>query len=274
MPQISSKYQKDFKNLDYKNPRIIRDQAKAKSRWIKLALLFVFVAIAGLAYLIWLSPVFQIKQVEISGLNKVKRESLDKIIDQYRFSRKWLAFSRNNFWIFNCNDVKNAIAEKYFFDDLKIEKKLLNRVEIGLKEKESTVNWFSKGQCFRLDPSGLAIEYCEDSGGLLKIRNMQNSDLSIGQRAINAGELAGIIAFNEQLSRLIKGKWTIAIYEKTANSLMAKTLEGAAIYFNSALPAAEQIGRLAALMNQSDIKSNLGKINYIDLRFGDKVYYK
>lgn len=274
MSQISSKYQKDFKNLDYKNPRIIRDRTKAKSRWIKLALLFVFTAIAVLAYLIWLSPVFQIRQIEISGLNKVKRESLDKILDQYRFSKKWLVFSRNNFWIFNCGDVRYAIAEKYFFDDLKIKKKMFNQVEIGLKEKESMVNWFSNGQCFHLDPSGLAIEYCEDSGGLLKIRDMQNGELLIGQNAIGAGELAGIIAFNEQLSRLIKGKWTIEIYEKTANSLVAKTMEGAGIYFNSAMSAAEQIGSLAALMNQSDVKSGLNKINYIDLRFGEKVYYK
>lgn len=274
MSQISSKYQKDFKNLDYKNPRIIRDREKAKSRWIKLALLFIFAAIAGLAYLIWLSPVFQIKTIEINGLNKVKKESIDRIINDYRFSRKWFVLSRNNFWIFNSNNLKNAILEKYFFDDLKISKKMLSKVNITLKEKESTVNWFSKGQCFRLDSSGLAIEYCEDGGGLLKIRDMHNGELSIGQSAIRANELAGIIAFNEQLSRLINGKWTIAIYEKTANSIVAKTMEGAAIYFNSALPAAEQIGRLSALMNQSDIKSNLSGIGYIDLRFGEKVYYK
>lgn len=274
MSQISSKYQKDFKNLDYKNPRIARDKEKIKKRLIKIAVWTAGVAIVALVYFLFFSPFFQIKTIEVNGLNKVKKESLDQIINDYRFSRKWFVLSRDNFWIFNSNDLKNAILEKYFFDDLKIRKRMFSRVIIDLKEKESTVNWFTGDQCFHLDPSGIAIEYCEESGGLLKIMDSANAELAIGQSAIQPEELVNIIAIDDRLSPILKGKLTISNYEKTGNSLAAKTLEGPMIYLNSAIPAAEQAGRLAVLINQSDLKAGLNKVNYIDLRFGEKVFYK
>lgn len=271
MSQISRKYQKDYKNLDYQNPRIVRDKKKIKMRLWRVIFSIAIAALFSLIYFLFFSPVFDIKQIEINGLNKVKKQSIDQIVDNYRFARKWFVLPRNNFWLFDCDEIKHDILEKYFFDKLEIKKKLFNQVILNLAEKESTVNWFTGNQCFHIDPTGTAIEYCEESGGLLKIKDMKNGDLVIGKNAIGSDELINIIGINDQLKFISQGKFEILNYEKYDNSLTAKTLEGLLIYFNAARPAGEQTGRLQVLLNQIE---NLNALEYIDLRFGEKIFYK
>ncbi|MBU1131944.1 FtsQ-type POTRA domain-containing protein [Patescibacteria group bacterium] len=275
MSKISAKYQKDFKNLDFRNPRLQKEQEIRHSRILKVLLAFVFILIGGIIYFIFMSQYFQIKNIEINGLQKIKKENIDKIIDSYRSQRKMIIFSRNNYWLFKPNDLKNKIIEKYWFEELAIKKKFPDKIMIELKEKESAINWLSNDLCYHLDLTGVAIEYCEDNNAFLTIRDMKNKELKIGEPASVSGEeLDNLIKLNFQVQMIAIDKFTPLAYEKTDNSLELKTDDGFSIYFNSNLNFDEQALRLDALLNQPEMKEELSKLKYIDLRFGERIYYK
>ena len=274
MSNISSKYKKDFKNTDYKNPRLVRDEQKVKTRIAKFIAIAGFVGIGALVYFLFFLPFFTIKEIEINGLIKIKRENIEKIVNDYRAGKDWLIFSKNNFWLFDKNELTEEIFRHYFFEEFKIKKRWPNKIVITLKEKKSAINWLTNNLCYHLDLSGLAIEYCEENNGYLTIRNLSVNEVKLGERPIETDELQYVIKLYEQLTLVIDKKLNIAYVEKTNNLLDFVTQEGIVIKMNSNLPAQEQTARLATLLGQPEVIKNLLKMKYFDLRFGEKIYYQ
>lgn len=274
MSNISSKYQKDFKNSDYKNPRLVRDERRQQKRISKLVLLVSLVSLVSLVYFLFFSPFFIINDIEIIGLNKIKKENIDKIINDYRFERDWLIFSRNNFWLFNKTDLTEKIFNHYFFEEFKIKKRLPNKIQITLKEKESAINWLTKNLCYHLDLTGLAIEFCAENNGYLTIKDLTDKELKIGESGLDSADLKYIIDAFQLMTKTFEGKLSIAYIEKTDNLMDFITKEGPTIKLNSNLPANEQVDRLQTLFGQPAILENILKMKYFDLRFGEKIYYQ
>jgi len=54
-------------------------------------------------------------------------------------------------------------------------------------------------------------------------------------------------------------------------SVNVKFVNGPMVYFNTKLDAAEQLNRLI-LVKKEKIKDNFSKVNYIDLRYGDRLF--
>ncbi len=274
MPKISPKYQRDYKNMDYQNPRLIRDKENRKKRIKNFLIAIILIVVGGLIYFFLYSPLFWIERVEVSGLEKVKSENINRFIDDYRFGRDYYVFNRNNFWLFNKNKLKTIIFEHYYFEEFTIKKKLPNIILITLKEKESAINWLANNLCYHLDLTGLAIEYCEENNGYLTINDLQNQEIKIGESAIENKELQYIVGLYSQTKKITERKLDLIQIEKTENVLDLITKQGILLRFNSTLAVSEQVARLDTLLNQEEIKNNLEQMKYIDLRFGEKVYYK
>jgi len=274
MSSISDKYKHDYKSLDYSNPRLAREKEKKRNALKRVLLILSGIIAAGLFYLFCFSPVFIIKEIEIQGLNKIKRENIDSIVNKYRSERKWFIFSRKNILFFNTKEIKKKITEHYWFENLEIEKDLPDKVTIKLIEKESAINWMTNNVCFHLDLTGTPIEYCESAGGLITIKDLKNAPMEIGKSSVPKYELDYLINLDQQLKLVTENKFKLMYYEKQDNMLTVKTDEQLVLLLNENIAAEEQAMRLRIILDQADVKGNWGKLNYIDLRFGDRVYYK
>jgi len=260
--------------MDYKNPRLIRDKEKTKKRFMSFVFWLIGIAFCGAVYGLLFSPFFYIQNIQVNGLEKVKPENINKIIDEYRFSKKYFVFSKNNFWLFNKNNLQGKVFEHYYFEEFKIKKRLPNRIEINLKEKESAINWLTNNLCYHLDLTAMAIEYCEGGNGLLTIKDLRNEELKVGDSPLEKSELKYIVELNNQVKNIALDKLQLINIEKDDNLLDFTTEQGIMIRLNSDLTIGEQIARLDTLLNQQEIKDNFENLKYIDLRFGEKVYWK
>ena len=54
-------------------------------------------------------------------------------------------------------------------------------------------------------------------------------------------------------------------------SISVKFINGPTVYFNTKLVASEQLNRLI-IVKKEKIKDNFSKVNYIDLRYGDRIF--
>lgn len=272
MPQISEKYHKDYKNFNFENPRLLKAR-EGRKRILKKATMYFGIIIAlGLIYLLFLSPVFTIEEIEINGLEKIEKSNLDKIINEYRQGRALLLFPRNNLWLFSQADLKDKVYKHYYFDKFEVKKKLFNNIAISLKEKESAINWLTNNLCLHLDLTGTAIEYCESDKGLLTVLDKRNKELQVGDQAVDKEELAKLLELNSQLKALNQFK-QFAL-EKDNKLVTVNAEEILRIKFDITSGTRDQIARLKALLDNEDFNGNLKKLKYIDLRFGEKVYYQ
>lgn len=274
MPQISPKYRKDYRSQNYRNLLIARDKEKTKKRAFAIVFSVSLAILIGLGYFLFFSPVFKIKNIKINGLEKIKKENIEQIINKYLEKNKMVIFSRKNFWIFNKDELRGLIFERYYFDSFEIKKKLPSSVIINLKEKQAVVNWLTNNLCFHLDPSALVVEFCEENNGFVTIKNLLDEPLKVGDYAIESWELKQIIELFNAIKTSIRSQLQLTQIEKDGDLLNFNTVEGVILKFNMLLSNGEQLSRLNVLINQDDIKNNLTKLEYIDLRFGEKIYYK
>jgi len=272
---ISLKYKKDFKNADFHNPRIQKERDTRNKLLSNILKVFVLLLITGSFYFIFFSPYFRINEISFSGVKNTNHDVINKIIDDYRNSRKYYIFSRNNYWLFNQDELKKIMQEKFWIDYIDMKKIWPNIIVLDVGERESAVNWVSGDKCHRLDLTGTAIEACTDAAAMMTISDRTNLPMEIGKQPITKNELDDLIKI-DQAVRIISTSFNfkLANYEKTGNSLEMKTADGFSIYFNLAQPVDAQIERLEILMKQKDVVDNLSKMQYIDMRYGDKLFYK
>jgi len=274
MAHLSSKYQHDYKDAEYSNPRLNRDREKRQHRWRVFGLGLLIVIIIGLIYLLFFSPIFQIKNVQVIGLEKIKPENIDNLMNEYRAERRWLVLTNNNLLLFNSEELKSRIKQKYFFEKLEIKKKMPATIVIELKEKISAVDWLANNLCYHLDMSGMAIEYCDGASPNMAIKDMLNKGVVVGEPAIDRESLVYIVELAEQFGMLMNERLKLVRIEKTENLLDFMPENGPVVRFNSNLTQTEQILRLNTLISQTDVGKTLGNMKYIDLRFGEKIYYQ
>ncbi|SRR6056297_1627697 len=274
MPKISPKYQKDFKNSDYKNPRLLKDKERRKKRITKcilfMAISLLFFAIYGL----FMSNYFSINEVQVNGLEKIKPGNVNKIIDQYRQDKFFLIFKRNNYWLFDKNDLKEKIFQYYYFEDFNIKKHWPNKVVIDLTEKDCAITWVSSNICHHLDRTGTVIEYCNQADGSIQINDLTGTPMKIGEKAVSTEELRRILELFNGVENITKNKLKISNVTKKNKNLTFFTGQGMELKFNLNLTVAEQVARLHTILKQEQVKKYLNDLSYIDLRFGEKVYFQ
>jgi len=272
---ISLKYQKDYKNADFHNPRLQKEKDTQRKISKILLKFFILIVALGSFYTIFFSPYFRIQEVSFSGVKNFNHDIVADMINQYRDSRKFYIFSRNNYWMFDKDELKNILQEKFWIDYIDMKKIWPNIIVLDVGERESAINWVSGDKCFRLDLTGTAIAPCTDSAAMLTISDKSILPIEIGKRMIEKQELDELIKIDQSMKIIGEGfHFNLANYEKNEKSLELKTADGFSVFFNLAQPADTQIERLELLMKQNDILTNLSKLQYIDLRFGDKLFYK
>jgi len=275
MAGLSRKYKKDFKQKSYNNPRLVKEKVQRQKKLKKVLLYFALGIILGLLIVVFFSPVFQIKEVDIVGINKISSEKFKTIVDDYRFERKFFIFSRNNLLLFSKKALKNKIGESYLLDTVKIDKDFRSRLVIEVIEKDAKIIWITNNKCFHLDETGQAIESCEggELNNFIKIYDDLNVDVNIGQYAVDKEILGYLLRCNELLGMQI----TADVYHINHDgpySIRIETNESYDILINFELSCDAQFKRFFALIKGDEVSKKIETIQYFDLRFGEKIYYK
>jgi len=271
---ISSKYQKDYSNATFDNPRLLKKREDRKLLLIKIFLAMGGALSATLLYFLFYSQFFKINSFEISGLKKIKEENISNIINNYLNRRRFIVFSHGNYWLVDKEALRAEIYKYYYLESLEIKRKFPNKLVLTVTEKQPMINWAVKELCFHVDMTGTAIGYCEGDAGMLTVRSVGEAEVSVGKVVINPEELKEIIDLHEQTTKVLKDHFIPLYYELNGRLITCKLDGGPELRFNLDLGIGEQIGRLDILMRSKDVKDNYQKLKYIDLRFGDKVFYQ
>ncbi len=271
---ISNKYQKDYSSADFKNPRILK---KKEARILYLKRFFICVVIfvvLAFVYSLFFSPFFQIKRWQVLGLDKIRQENIDKIVEHNLNKKFFLVFGRDNYWLFSKNILKKDMERYYRFEDLEIKKQWRGSLVIKITEKKPLANWTTGVNCFQLDYAGTAIGYCENSEVAFNLRDLLSRPMEIGQIAIDQGYLEYINGLHYLAINTLKEKYLPLYYELAGNLLTVYQEEGPVLYFNSDLSAEEQVFRLRVVLSDKELSGSYLNLRYVDLRFGEKVYFR
>lgn len=220
-------------------------------KFLWLGILFL-VSLGALFYAVFLSSFFQIKEIRISGNEKVLTEEIAGF------------FGAGNILFFDADETSRIILEKFQkIANLNIKKELPDILIVQIEERKPVAVFFKDENHFFIDREGVIFE---------KISEVSEDALIIkgDEKFVQKEMIEKILKINSKLKNDfgIPFEEILIVSERRLN---VKTLEGWEIYFNPEGDLDWQLEELAILLKEKIPLEKRGNLEYIDLRF-EKIY--
>lgn len=253
--------------------RVRRKKSIFRNRFFWPGIL-IAVIIGTIVYFVAFAPFFQIKEIRISGNVKVQKESLENFIWE-NVSKKMLIFQTKSILLANLQETEKSILEKFpNVSKVDIKRNLPDIITVGIEEKKPLLIFCKNADfCFYLDEKGVIFDQINETvESLITIMDKRPLEVKLGEKAIEDDLLKNI---KEIISKLESGTEIftkkIILFEK---KITFKTEQNWEIYFNQEENIPNQIQNFTLVLKEEIPLENRGNLEYIDLRFGNRVYYK
>lgn len=265
------KLKKDYSEKEFVNPYFEQKKASVKGfntdRYLKiLAGIFVI-------YILIYSNLFRISAIEVSGTELISKEEFVSSVEIELKKRRFFIFPQNNLFVLSKRKLEKGIRQKYNLSELEIEKGW-KKLKISLIENVCHLLIFNRyDQTFYFSDQegrvtqGISKEIAEQFWLKYPILNVNNPDLE-GSVA-SAKTVDFIIKLDEAINQAGIERHGYELKGDDEVDLVSK--RGWRAYFDINSDIDRSVENLILLLNE---KIGGQKIQYIDLRFGDKVYYK
>lgn len=279
LPRKYNYYKRDYRNPFFRERNFGRLRKTAGFAWTKRKAIIIIIAILLLilAWFIFFSYFFKIKQIEASGSGKISSEEISNIAWEQTKKSRFLLGGQDNFFLFNKSELTATLKQKYNFKDIKITKSLFNKIKINLEEKNYNLIWKEGDSYFFINEDGDVVysaSFNEIANiNLPIIENISQNLIRNNKTAFAPKYLSYAVKLN---GKMAENRFEIEkfILDSDANTVKVKLKPSQVlIYFNIDEDLGAQINKLTVLINES-LKDSYKNKNYIDLRYGDKVYYK
>ncbi len=277
---------------------------------IKIIIFVVFLLTwtVCLAYLSY----FKVNKVTYFGLNNTTKTELDDFIYQ-NFLNKKSILPLNAYFFIDTNKISGELYKKFPFETVEVIKTFPNRLDIKIKEKISSVIYDNGKKYFLLDSGGTAIKYLKDvetyeitqktfssSSDLLTLNtsstppatstaehipdykninklfgtypivyDRRNFDVEVKQENIlPAGHITAVINWYKALVEQGIASPKFFVLDNLNSGILIDTTSSWDILFQPNNNSGAQINTL------KEILPTIKPQQYVDLRYGEKVYWK
>ncbi len=265
-----------------------------------IVLLLLLLFTGGSVYLLQL-PNLQIKEIKISGIETLDEESVRSVVKRQLEGSIFLLIPRSSFLFVRSPKLSEEIIRAFpRIKEIKIEKTLSDTITVNVKEREfwgilcndlQTFDIEENNQkneetlgvakevvvsvCVYIDKEGFSYEYAPNSSGSLitKIKT-DYPEIKIGSMVLDGKIVERMHFLGREIKRAI-GTEAVG-YEfsfKIPSEIRVVTSDGFRIYFNVE-DDFQNVFRVLKTILDEEIKEKRTRLQYIDVRFGNKVFYK
>jgi len=267
-------------------------------RQFKLISIAAGVAVILLAYWLLWSGFLRITTVEVRGTQTIDSAQIEQLVRQQFSLRRGLLFSQSHLLFFNATAVEQQLQQQYLLDQVIIKRRPLRCLIVEITEKTAQLTWVSNSRYYTIDSNGLALreilapnvvelndgeqptetatgEQVIDSAVLGQsgtiVIDQSNNTVTIGQSVATEPFIRFIAELIQKFpsTNLTADQWLVP--SATEGIVHVKTTRGFTVYFDSQDPLDAQLANLRLILREK-VKDR--SINYIDLRFGTRVFIK
>ncbi len=254
--------------------RIKRKKSIFENRFLKPGILILLI-LTTLFYVVYFLDFFQIKQIKISGNQKIVKENLETTV-QSLIEKKILSFPSKSIFLVNLDQVKKQIFMSFpLISFIDFKKELPDSLILEIEERKPVAVFIQNDKSFFIDKEGVIFEeILEIEPKRLKLKSLiLNESLGLGDEVIDATKISQIFNIESELrnSLGIRTNEVVVVSEQRFNFT---TTEGWDIYFNPQNSTDWQIIKLKEVLEQEIPNQNRGLLEYIELRFGNFAPYK
>lgn len=261
---------------------------KKKRRYIVLGSIvsFVLIIVGVLTYLSHLEK-FRIVHVNLFGGVLVTEDEVQQKTLQYLGGSYLWLFPKNNAFIYPKAGLEKYLRDNFKrIDNIDISLKNFQRLSVVITERKHFAIWCvgvpasspEEEQCYFMDKNSTVFAPAPNFSGdaYFKYYGLLVDGNPIGKEYISSSTIFYQISdFENSVKSLsLKPQYVLA---KNSNEFVMKLSSGTDILFDTKLPLKKVFENLQVLLS-TDAFTKLDKgnlpVEYIDLRFGNKLFYK
>lgn len=260
--------------MDFFQWEKIYSKRKKKRKVLKIYLFLVLTGLAGLAYAILFSGLFDIDNIELEGLGVINQERLQASINVFFEESQGKFIPIKNWFFIPKEKLTQFLKEEYpIVREIKIKKEFPNSLILSLDEREPIFIVCSQNQgtpCFYIDKEGIAYQDApKTEGSLISIIETER-EFNQGEVLFGPLLIENLIEFRE----LLRIGLNLPIKKIiTDGDIVFETYDGWQIRMAADTHFSERFEDLVLLLN-SEIKEERENLEYIDLTLPNRAYYK
>lgn len=231
--------------------------------------LFLFsIIISSFVYVFFFSDFLKVKNIEVSGNQKLGADDVKQALIQ-EVSEKILFFIPKNIFSLDFKKLSAEISQKFpEIERISIKRNLPNTVYAEIIEKVPAGCWCFE-QCYYFDQYGVIFQENVGCDNLLVIKSDKIPEIS--KQIISETEAKDFTNIYKEINPIAEIK-DISVFDETKIVLQSKLGWKAYLRFDEDIQ--NQIINLKAVLEQKVSEDKRSQLDYIDVRFGNKVFYK
>lgn len=236
------------------------------------------IASAVVTFLFYI-PSLRVSNIVISGLDKNSEKELQAELFGILRGRKWLIVPKDHILFLSKKDIEDFLTEKYRFRDFAVAKKFPATIDISITERKTWAVWCpaegNGNDCLLLDMDGLAFERSPAVSGsaILEITDARGGDF-LGKNILSEDKFSKIFQMVESAPKTIQSDITNIYIKKSGETYYLYRKSGFYLIIDGETDIAKSLENLALALKSGEIKDKQSTLEYLDLRFPDKVFYK
>jgi len=236
---------------------------------------FVFLFVAGCAYLIYGLPAWRVTTLKISGQYTLPLAELRDITRAQQQSRWLLFFHQENLWAFDTRAYERRLRERWMFSTLSVGRSMPNTITLNVVEEQPAYVYQQQNAFVGIDRNGVASTFLPAiPAGIPELIFLAPTDLQLNSAALSPSQSSFLTSFIGKMKernneKLTVRKVTVAVAPDTTVRLgMVGDWE---IIVNTTASADAQS---EALLLAYDQKLKGKELEYVDVSVSSRVYIK
>lgn len=260
---------------------ILARNKKQRRRRLMRKVFFVFVLVAllggGGGYYLF-SQKFKIHSVVISPVKRIQEADVRDYVDNFLDQKILFFIPKNYIWLTSSKDLMAGLKLSFSaIKDVRVEKDFPDGLAITIHEYDAwgVLCHGSPEECFWIDQEGIAFDNAPGFSGIIvpKIRDERVRTYAVQERQLSPELMRLIAFFNEKAvsdDALQSVQFTIAEKDQT---LRVRTRLGWEILLLETTNPEDAYKNLQVAL-RNEIKDKITNLEYVDLRFGNRIFYK
>jgi hypothetical protein len=241
----------------------------------------VLLLAVGIIYVLRL-PSLQITEISFSGLetleeSALRRETLNFLGGKYAF-----VFPRSSYFFISTEAVASRIREEFpRIAVVAAARRFPDKMTISVAERKcwgilcKSLQSSSSPACAYIEPYGFGYESApEATGALIRVVRGDQAEVVVGRQAVDPSVMERLRFFSEELPKAAGAEIIeYQLLSRLPSEIRAHTAEGFTVILKRDDDFANAFRVLGKVVD-GEIGEKRNRLDYIDLRFGNKVFYK
>ncbi len=258
------------KNLR-KKYRVKKKKTLLENNFLSALFFIVLFSVGGL-YLFVFHSFFQVDALCGSSKEEVVDQETIKAAGEH-LEGEFLFFNTRSIFLVSSKEIEKEILQRSpSLKEVQVKRVFPSDIEIAVKERSPVAVWckrMNEEGCFLLDKEGVVFQEAETINNDL-LRVIKEKDYSKGDRIVQERVLSNFFLIDESFKEM--GIGIVGFYITSGSSIELLTKEGWSAYF-SERRIKDGIKDLEVVMEELR-KKERKKLDYVDLRFDGRVFYK